>query len=214
MAPKSDPGNSVLIVDADDGIRRLVAAVLERAGFRTVGAADPDSAAALLATSKFAVIVRDLNLAPAESRRNLQQLLATAPELLQRTIVMTTAPSRAATAIRAGTVFAIVSKPFDIETLVSTVRACARGSRASVKFDSLQRFAMSVPSLEQLLSDPVVGQREAALRAAMRSTLGALATTLSEAAHEEVSRTRAAVFHAVSTVATRLAGVAAIDREH
>jgi DNA-binding NtrC family response regulator len=210
MAPHSGSGGSVLIIDADAGIRRLIAAVLEHAGFRTVGVKDLQSAAAMLKTSTFAAIVRDLNLAPAERRRSLQQLAATEPELLRRTVVMTTAPSRAETALAAGTVFAIVGKPFDIENLLNVVRACARGSReASVKLESLRQFARSVPSLQQLLSNPVCSQREAALRAEMRRTLRALAATLTEAAHEEASRPRAAVFRAALAVATQLASVPA-----
>ena len=82
-------------------------------------------------------------------------------------------------------------------------------AEASVKLDSLQRFARIAPSLQHLLSVPVGGQREAALRAEMRRTLGALAATLAEAAHVEPSRTRAAACRAASTVATRLARVPA-----
>ena len=212
--------------------------VLEHAGFRTMAANDLDSAAALLATTKFAVIVRDLNLAPRVSSYSLQQLEATAPELLRRTIVMTTAVAeQAVKAVRPGTVFAIVIKPFDIENLVNAVQACARASReadrpavrravrrtpsshpsqgsepgteVSVKLDSLQRFVMSVPALEQLLSIPADGQREAAIRTEMRRTLGALAATLTEASHVESSMARAAVFRSTSTVAGRLSTVPA-----
>ncbi len=199
----------------------------------------------MLDMSTFAVIVRDLNLSTAERRRTLQQFSTTSPELLRRTIVMTTAPARAETVVAPGTVFAIVRKPFDIDELVDAVRACARGSReadratarptpsprrsresepqtdASVKLDSLQRFVMSVPILQHLLSVPVGGQQEAALRAEMRRTLGALATTLTEASHVEASRSRAAVFRAASMVAGRLATVppagtvvAASGRDH
>lgn len=242
MAPDTRSGGSVLIIDSDAGIRRLIAAVLEHAGFRTAGVADVQSAAAKLKTSSFSVIVRDLNLAPAERRRSLQQLAATAPELLRRTVVTTTAPARAETALTAGTVFAIVSKPFDIDNLVTAVQECARASREAdrrgetrmssarqpdpdavvpLKLDSLQRFALSVPNLQHLLSDPVGGQREAVLRAEMRRTLGTLAATLSEAAHVEGSGTRAAVLRAASTVATRLAtapararAIAPVGRDH
>jgi CheY-like chemotaxis protein len=218
MVPGSLSGGSVLIVEADAAIRGLIAAVLEHVGFHTAGVDDLQSAEAMPDLSTFSVIVRDLNLAPAERRRSLQELAATEPELLRRTVVMTTAPVRAETALATGTVFAIVSKPFDIETLVNAVQACARGARpsrseaeteASVKLDSLQRFARSVPSLQRLLSVPVGGQREAALRAEMRRTLGALSAILTEAAHVEASRTRAAAFRAASTVATRLATVPA-----
>lgn len=110
MTANSRTGGSVLVVDFDPGIRRLVAAVLEHAGFRTTGVPDLQSAAAKLKTSAYSVIVRDLNLAPGERRRSLQQLTATPPELLRRTVVLTTAPSRAETALGSGTVFAIVGR--------------------------------------------------------------------------------------------------------
>ncbi|HVE71559.1 MAG TPA: response regulator [Thermoanaerobaculia bacterium] len=231
MTPDSRSGGSVLIVDADPEIRRLIAYVLAHAGFSTVGVDDlQDATTTVLNPSTFTVIVRDLNLAPAALRRSLQQLAETAPELLQRTVVTTTASARAETVLAAGTVFAIVSKPFDIETLVNAVRACARRTasprpsrrepetEASGNVDSLQRFARIVPSLRDLLSAPGGCQREAALGAEMRRTLGTLAATLTEAAHGEASRTRAAVFRAASTVATRLAApvssLAARDRDH
>lgn len=234
MTPESHPRATVLIVEADDGIRQLIGTVLEHAGFRTAAADDVDSAAPLLETSKFEVILRDLNLAPGQRRRSLQQLAATPPELLRRTVVMTTAPVPAATALRDRAVFAIVGKPFDLQSLVNAVSECARGSLepergggggtpssrrprrsrrnepegdSSIRIESLQRFVSSVRSLRHLLSVPVRSEREAALRAEMRRTLGLLSATLLDAARVESGRTRAAVFHAASTVAARLAAV-------
>lgn len=211
MAPDSHHGTSVLIVDPDPGIRSMIETVLKHAGFRAVPADDLDTAAATLDLSSFAVIVCDLNLAPAARRRALQRLTATEPELLRRTIVMTTASGRATTSIRPGTVFAIVGKPFDIEHLVNTVQACARGSRdvsrpvQQPRLESLRRFVNAVPALKHVLSAPVSCQREAVLRAEMRRTLGVLSATLLEAAHGEASGTRAAVLRGASTVAARLA---------
>ena len=81
-----------------------------------------------------------------------------------------------------------------------------------MKIESLQRFVSTVPKLRHLLSVPVTGQREAALRSEMRRTLGALSSMLMEAAHGEASRTRAAVYCAASTVAGRLSNVPVPDR--
>lgn len=232
MATDARPGGSVLIIDSDAVLRRLIAAVLEHAGFSTVAVNDLESATPMLKTSTFAAIVRDLNLAPAERRRSMQQFTATEPELLRRTVVTTTAQMGAETLIAAGTVFAILGKPFDIANLVTTVRACAHGSRdadrrgvrriasshqsrseseteGAAKLDSLQRFAMSAPGLQHLLSVPLGGHREAALRTAMRRTLGELAATLRHAARVEASRRRAAAFREASTEAAELAGVTA-----
>jgi DNA-binding response OmpR family regulator len=231
MAPQSRPGGSVLIVDHDPSIRRLISAVLEHAGFRTVGVDDFESAEPMLKTSTFAAIVRDVNLAPAERHRSIQHLAATAPELLRRTVVTTTAASCAETSLAAGTVFAIVGKPFDIDNLIRTVSACARASRqadrrgarravssrqarseseteGAVNLDSLRRFAMTLPNLQHLLSVPVGGQPEAALRAEMRRTLGELAAALRQAARGEASTRSAAVFHAASSMAAELAAPA------
>jgi len=228
MAPESGSAVSVLIIDTDSGIRGLVAIVLEQAGFHTVGVDDLQSAATALNTLTFAAVVRDLNLAPSESRRSLKRLAATSPELLRRTVVMTTAAARAEKAIAAGTVFAIVGKPFDIANLVTAVRACALGAcdadrwaagtpalphprqgesetGPSVKLSSVERFVTTVPSLQRMLAEPVASEREAVLRAEMRRTLGTLSSTLLDAAHVEASRIRAAVFRAASTVASQLA---------
>lgn len=221
MVPESHRP-SVLIVDPDAAIRVLAEAVLKHAGFCTISAVDFDTAAAQFDISSFAVIVRDLNLASAASRRSLKPLTSTEPGLLRRTIVITTAAARAAAAVRAGTVFAIISKPFDVEELVEAVVACAGGSRdakrpspdeparqESKNLESLQRFVRNVPSLHDLLSVEASSEREAALRVQMRRTLGALSATLREAADVEASRTRAAVLRAASTVASRLAAVPA-----
>ena len=78
-------------------------------------------------------------------------------------------------------------------------------SGAPVRMESLRRFATSVASLQHMLSVPVTSPSEAALRAEMRRTLGALSATLDEAAHVETSRGRVALFRAASTVAANLA---------
>lgn len=222
MAP-----DSVLIIDPDQGIRKLVETVLKRAGFRTTSADELDGE--LLGSSRFAVTLCDVNLAPSAHRPTMGRLAAASPELLRRTVVMTTAPARATAAVDAGTVYAVLSKPFDLDKLVQTVTACARASReadqrerrgtkpsrrsrpsdsdgdAPMKLESLQRFVRSIPNLERLLKSAVSCQQEAVLRAEMRRKLGTLSTTLMEAAHVEASRTRSAVFHAASLAAAQLA---------
>lgn len=60
MRADSQPGRSILIVDPDQSIRTLLETVLARAGFRTASADELDEREA----SRFAAILRDLNLAP------------------------------------------------------------------------------------------------------------------------------------------------------
>lgn len=185
MAPQSSPYPSVLIIDGDPAIRGLIEKLLKRAGFLTLFTADIESATVLLHTTDFAVILRDLNLTPSQQCRSLELLAATAPEQLRRTVLLTTAPVRAATEIASGTVFAIVSKPFDNEELVEVVRSCVRdahdrndfavkqrrspppsrtseaGASARRKLDGLPRFARKMPNLHHLLSASTKGEREA-----------------------------------------------------
>lgn len=185
MAPQSSPYPSVLIIDGDPAIRGLIETLLKRAGFPTLFTADIDSATILLDTNTFAVILRDLNLTPSQQRRSLELLAASAPEQLRRTVLLTTAPVCAAAEIAPGTVFAIVSKPFDNEELVEVVRSCVRdahdGNNAAVnhrrssppprvsesgtsalrRLDALPRFARKMRSLHHLLSASTRGRSHA-----------------------------------------------------
>ena len=230
MAPDTRRTPSVLVIDPDAGIRGLLGTVLEHSGFCTAAAPDLESAAPLLHASSIAAVVRDLNFSAGERRRTMQELASTPPDLLQRTVIITTAAERAASAIRPGTVFAIIGKPFDIGEVVNAVKACVGSSRPTdaaaeqpsdhssllwpqtepaMKLESLQAFVSKVPNLQHLLSVPVTCQREAALRTEMRRTLGVLASTLMDAADVEPSMTRAEVYRAASTVAEQLATASA-----
>ena len=173
---------SVLIVDGDLAIRRMIAAILEQAGFRAYTEDD--------GRREYAVIVRDVNLTPGKRDDALQQLAATAPEVLRRTIVLTTNPRRAKSPSFQN-VFAIIGKPFDLDELVDAVTRCAG---TPLKLDAVRRFVSSAPSLQRVLSVPATCEREAILRAEMRRTIGELSATLGEAAQIEASSKRAAVF--------------------
>jgi DNA-binding NtrC family response regulator len=206
---------AVLIIDSAPAHRQLIAAVLERAGFQVTVVEDATAAAGLLQRSTFSAVVRELNLAPARRDGAMQELLSTPPDTLRRTVVTTTAAARAKTMIGPGRVFAVVSKPFELDELVDTVRRCAGGSlrgrsssdadgEALVQLDTVRRFVSTVPSLRRLLGAPVGSVREAALRTEMRRTVGALSAVLDHAAQIEASGTRAAVLRDASAVAALL----------
>jgi hypothetical protein len=74
-----------------------------------------------------------------------------------------------------------------------------------IELETVRRFVSTVPSLQRLLSAPVISAREAMLRTEMRRTIQALSAELDHAARAEASRSRAAVLRGASTVAAQLA---------
>ncbi|HYH05985.1 MAG TPA: response regulator [Thermoanaerobaculia bacterium] len=154
MTTRLPSSGSVLIIDADHAIGSMIASLLARAGFDTRVVRDIEAAVPLLESVRFDVIVRDLNLAPAARSQSLQQLEATAPELLRRTIIATTARNSALQSSATTTVFAILGKPFNVDELVTLVTACANNSpnegaeprgRGSLELETLQRFVPPRP---------------------------------------------------------------------
>lgn len=211
MVKQSSGTDSVLVIDGDRSHRRLIATVLEHAGFQVTAVEDTSSAAEF----QYAAIVRELSLAPAHRERALASLLSTDAEVLRRTVITTTTVTRALWTIGPNRVFAVVSKPFDIDAFVEAVGRCARESRdrvPAVNIEAVRRFVSTAPSLQRLLSAPVHSGPEAALRAEMRHTIGDLSVGLDDAARVEASPTRAAVLRAASTVAAQLAMQPARER--
>lgn len=219
MTATSTPRSaSVLIIERDDSIRRLIIVALEHAGFRTCNGPE-EGTIPVSGDLEHAVIIRDLTLRPSDSTRALEETSA-APELGRRTIVTTTAPALVTKAIGAR-VFAVLGKPFEIEELVDLVRRCAHSSRTRsergrrrvqsepepplMKMELLERFVANVPCLRRVLSIPVACQAEAALHAEMRRTIGQLSATLEDAARSEKNRARMTAFRAASRVASELA---------
>lgn len=209
MENKTSSAATVLIIESNDSIRMMIAVTLRRAGFDTRLAPDVEQAADLLRRSACDVILRDLNLAPVERVRSIQQLAATRPEFLRRTVIATTARETALDGAPLGAVFAVINKPFDLRELVDTVTACARRSREDrtpePPVDVVDRFISDAPDLHRLLTSPPDSQRELFLRAQLRRTVRAISTTLCEAARIEPSAARAATFRTASNVAAHLA---------
>lgn len=208
------PRNSILLIESDESIAVLVSTVLRRAGFVTRVVPDADAAAPLLREMRFDVIVRDLVLTPSNREQALAELTATAPELLRRTVIATTARDSALAAIPPQSVFAVVPKPFDLRQLVDVVTACAAASPEAarrelpVDLESLERFVRTAPRLRDLLKLAPASEHELVLRAEMRRTVMALSATLDVAAEHEPSGSRAAVMRAVSAMAANVADTA------
>lgn len=197
MVHGSLSGAEVLIVERDEPIRKMIAVLLRRAGFRTRSIARIDDTPSLFERKHFDVVVADA----------LQPLAARGPALLARTVLVTTmAPPLLQ--VEPGTVFAVLRKPFDIDELVEAVRGCSRASREKRPVDvgRLRRFVADAPDLRRVLAAPSESPRELLLRSEMRRTMGELSEALHDAAELEPSRARADTFLAASAVAADLAG--------
>jgi DNA-binding NtrC family response regulator len=116
----------VLVIDVDPGHRRLIAMVLERAGFKVTAVPDAATATDLLEEFAYCAVVRDLDFALARRERALEQLLSTPREILRRTVITTTAAARALNMIGPDKVFAVIGKPFQVAELVDAVHGCAQ----------------------------------------------------------------------------------------
>jgi CheY-like chemotaxis protein len=116
---------SALAVDDDSTILKLSAALLRRAGFDPVHTAcDGREALDLMAVHEYCVVVLDLRM-PRLSGYDVLAHLATHPLPNMPKIVVATADRNAANAgFHATVVTALLTKPYDAETFLSTVRSC------------------------------------------------------------------------------------------
>ena len=136
---------TILVVEDEPGIARVVEDYLARAGFRVVAAATAADALAAARSARPALVVLDLGLPDADGLDVTRELrrVANVP------IVMLTARGDVSDRIRGidSGVNAYLAKPFSSKELISTVRAQLQSQEASAellleqKLDSLQTLA-------------------------------------------------------------------------
>jgi DNA-binding NtrC family response regulator len=112
----------VLVADGDAAIRSLLAAVVQRMDLRPVMARDGKTARELLATRTFDAAVIDLLLPETANQQLMEYLACEKPELLPKTIVITTFPVQAAQHCHG--VAAVLRKPFALDDLTDALRRC------------------------------------------------------------------------------------------
>jgi DNA-binding NtrC family response regulator len=120
MSPSSQ--RAVLVADGDAAIRSLLAAVVQRMNLCPVLARDGNAARELLATSSFEAAVIDLLLPDPSGEQVVDYLVHAKPELVARTIVMTTMPVKQVENCTG--VAAVLRKPFALEDLTAALRLC------------------------------------------------------------------------------------------
>ncbi len=118
----------ILIVDDNDAIRRLVSMILQREGMEIEHAFDGAKAIERLSQKSYDAVFLDLMMPRTDGFEVITYLREHKPEVLTKVIVMTAAMSKL-TSRELDAVGDVLSKPFEIDVLVQTVRkALARGA--------------------------------------------------------------------------------------
>ncbi|MGH7291927.1 MAG: sigma-54-dependent transcriptional regulator, partial [Myxococcota bacterium] len=136
------PARSVLIVEDEANMRRVLSALLERDGFRTFEAPDGGAALELLKREAVDAILTDLRMPKMNGLELLEAVRRAHPEI---PVVMLTAHGTVGSAVEAlkQGAFDYLTKPFDpdeirqvMEKAVSTRRLAARETRLHADEDA------------------------------------------------------------------------------
>jgi len=117
---------SILIVEDDASIRRLVRVVLLRQGYKVDIAADGLEATSKMAAADYDVIILDLMMPNLDGFSFMTAMARNAPERLKRVIITSAASPSIINEKLKGIPFDLLPKPFDIEELLSRVQACVK----------------------------------------------------------------------------------------
>src|SRR5437588_9614715 len=130
---RSDPPSgsaNVLVVDDDQGLRGLFTTLLSKKGFAVDTANDGRVAYDQLQRHTYSVILLDLMMPDVNGFELLDRLRRDSPTLLPRVIVMTGASQRSIEDLDLTSLWGLIRKPFDIDSLVSSAIACSDGRSA------------------------------------------------------------------------------------
>lgn len=116
-----------LIVDDDEPIRVMLAAIVRQQGFVVDTARDGEEAIARLQNTTYDVILLDLMMPRVNGYDVLRHLGKTRPELLSRTIVATAVPEKEIEREITQPVYRVHLKPFELQRLIEDLRTAAAG---------------------------------------------------------------------------------------
>ena len=184
--PLSDDGMQphVLVVDDEDGVRRVFSRVLVRAGFRVTEAADGVAALSLLSTNHYDVLLSDINM---PTLSGVALLAAVRKRSLTTQVVLATGNPTIETAMGAVELGAVryLAKPVDHRVLVEVIREAARRQRELERVgDNSRLMAAFEEALEYALLyiQPVVSLRRRMIwgyEALLRTTASRLSSPMS-----------------------------------
>ena len=118
---------SALVVDDDPGLQGLFLTLLGRDGFAVDCAPDGRVAFEYIKRTSYSVILLDLMMPDVNGFELLLRLERESPALLPRIIIMTGASQRVIDTVDSSRVWGLIRKPFDINELLTSARACAAG---------------------------------------------------------------------------------------
>jgi DNA-binding response OmpR family regulator len=119
------PNKKVLVVEDDASIRTLLATLLSHNGFACEFSENGNDAVHRLRHSEYDAILLDLMLPGQLGFDVIRFLNDERPAMSLRVIVLTAASQATLQNFDATGIHAVMRKPFDINQLVSRVRACA-----------------------------------------------------------------------------------------
>ncbi len=126
MSDKPAKEYSVLVVEDDPAIQRLVKKVLGRVGYQVETACDGIEAVLKLGVVDYDVIILDLMMPNLDGFSFVSTMAEHDPERLKRVIVTSAASPGVIKERMKGTPFLVLPKPFDIQELIAHVRACVK----------------------------------------------------------------------------------------
>ena len=124
LAPQSS-GRRVLVVDDDLSIRRLLIALLRRQGYETIEAHNGREALAEMRAANPDLVIMDLVM-PEMSGWDVLRERDADPTLQKIPMLVVTASNiqKARIDVLQQQVCGLISKPFDLDTVVATVNSC------------------------------------------------------------------------------------------
>ena len=123
---------SILVVEDDPAIRRLVTMALQRHGYVVDSAVDGLEAVLKLGLIEYDAIVLDLMMPHLDGFEFLRTFAENEPERLRKIIVTSAASPAVIRERMEGEPFRVLPKPFDISDLVAVVRGCIERQRAII----------------------------------------------------------------------------------
>ena len=143
----------VLVVDDNEATCTLITALLRRE-FTIELALDGREAIEKLRTRRYVAILLDLRMPQTDGFTVLDHLQVADPKMLRHVLVVTAAlTSKDMARARSFPICGIISKPFDIEKLLESVRQCARLADGPADGGSLSNVICSSGPMLLLIAD-------------------------------------------------------------